>query len=96
MQSSDGASNARYFRHGRCQELYPPRAEAHPQSSALLWPETSPTETGSLDLPEQYEAYPAYQFTLVANEHGRGRPTELLMDDTFQVVWLDCNHELYP
>jgi len=45
-------------------------------------------------LPEQYEAYTPFQFSVSANE--RGRVHGLLIDDTFHVVWLDQNHALYP
>lgn len=49
---------------------------------------------GFAHLPEQYEAYPAFQFSLSANEHGRVHG--LLIDDTFHVIWLDHDHKLYP
>lgn len=45
-------------------------------------------------LPEHYEDYTPYQFSLTANEHGRVHG--LLIDDTFHVVWLDHDHRLYP
>jgi hypothetical protein len=48
---------------------------------------------GFSQLNEQYRAYPAYQFSLSANEHGRVHG--IIIDDTFYVIWLDCNHSLY-
>jgi hypothetical protein len=45
-------------------------------------------------LPEQYEAYTPFQFSVSANE--RGRVHGLLIDDTFHVIWLDQDHRLYP
>ena len=45
-------------------------------------------------LPEQYDAYTPFQFSLSANEYGRVHG--LLIDDTFCIVWLDHHHNLYP
>jgi hypothetical protein len=36
----------------------------------------------------------AYQFSISANEHGRVHG--FLRDNIFYIVWLDCNHKLYP
>ncbi len=74
------------------QEFITPKGKAV-RNHTIAWPETSRPD-GFAHLPEQYEAYQAYQFTLTANEHGRVHG--FLMNDTFQVVWLDCNHRLYP
>jgi len=57
------------------------------------WGSTSRPD-GFPNLNEQYKAYPAYQFSLSANEHGRVHG--LIIDDTFYVIWLDCKHKLYP
>jgi hypothetical protein len=56
------------------------------------WNDTSRPD-GFSHLNEQHRAYPAYQFSLSANEHGRVHG--LIIDDTFYVIWLDCNHKLY-
>lgn len=45
-------------------------------------------------LPEQYQAYTPFQFSLTANEYGRVHG--LLIGDTFCIVWLDHHHRLYP
>jgi len=62
------------------------------RSHPIDWTGTSRPK--GFGLPEQYDAYPAYQFSVTANEHGRVHG--LLIDDTFHVVWLDCDHRLYP
>ena len=59
----------------------------------IEWVETSRPK-GFVQLNEQFRAYPAWQFSLTANEHGRVHG--LMIDDTFHVVWLDHNHILYP
>ena len=56
------------------------------------WVDTSKPD--GFGLPEQYEAYTPFQFSLTANEHGRVHG--LLVDDTFHVIWLDHDHRLYP
>ena len=58
----------------------------------IKWPDTSRPE-GFSGLPDQYDAYPAYQFALSVNEHGRVHG--LLIGNTFHIVWLDHDHNLY-
>lgn len=41
-----------------------------------------------------YKAYPGWQFCLTANAHGRVHG--IIIDDTFYVIWLDQNHQVYP
>lgn len=48
---------------------------------------------GFRTLNEQLRAEQAWQFQLTANEHGRVHGILLL--DTFYVVWIDPDHELY-
>lgn len=62
------------------------------RNHTISWEGTSRPK--GFGLPEQYEAYTAFQFALTANEHGRVHG--LLIDDTFHVVWLDHDHNLYP
>jgi hypothetical protein len=38
--------------------------------------------------------YEGWQFCLTANEHGRVHG--IIIDDTFYVIWLDHDHQLYP
>ena len=69
----------------------------NPQGRAIRnhpidWSGTSKPE--GFGLPDQYDAYTPFQFSLTANEHGRVHG--LLIDDTFHVVWLDHDHKLYP
>ena len=62
------------------------------RNHSIDWQKTS-RPNGFVHLPEQYMAYPAYQFSLTANEYGRVHG--LIIDDTFYVIWLDCQHNLY-
>lgn len=73
-------------------EFVTPRGKAA-RNHVINWEQTS-RPNGFAHLPEQYEAYTAFQFALTANEHGRVHG--LLIDDTFHVVWLDRDHRLYP
>jgi hypothetical protein len=45
-------------------------------------------------LPREYDAYPGWQFCLTANEYGRVHG--VISGGVFYIVWLDCNHALYP
>jgi hypothetical protein len=56
------------------------------------WGATSRPD-GFKHLSEQYRDYPAYQFSISANAYGRVHG--LIIDDTFYVIWLDCQHNLY-
>jgi hypothetical protein len=58
----------------------------------IEWEQTARPD--GFSLPEQYEAYTPFQFSVSANE--RGRVHGLLIDDTFHIVWLDQDHNLYP
>lgn len=49
---------------------------------------------GFTHLPQQTRDGDAWQFSISANEHGRVHG--LLIGGTFYLVWLDCNHRLYP
>jgi len=62
------------------------------RSHQIDWEDTSRPD-GFPNLNEQFGAYPGWQFSLSANEHGRVHG--LLIDDTFYVIWLDCGHNLY-
>jgi hypothetical protein len=57
------------------------------------WTETA-RPNGFAHLNDFYKAYPGWQFSLTANEHGRVHG--IIIDDTFYVIWLDKNHALYP
>jgi hypothetical protein len=57
------------------------------------WQGTSRPD-GFPNLNEHYRAMPGWQFCISANEHGRVHG--IIIDDTFYVVWLDCDHKLYP
>lgn len=57
------------------------------------WTETSRPD-GFSHLNAHYRAYPGWQFSLTANEHGRVHG--IIIDDTFYVIWLDKDHALYP
>lgn len=74
------------------QEFLTPKGKAA-RNHTIAWEDTARPD-GFAHLPDQYEAYPAFQFSLSANEHGRVHG--LLIDDTFHVVWLDRDHRLYP
>ena len=56
------------------------------------WSETA--RPRGFQLPEQYDAYMPYQFSLSANQWGRVHG--LLIDDTFYIIWLDQDHRVYP
>jgi hypothetical protein len=57
------------------------------------WPKTSRPD-GFPNLNEQFSSYPGWQFCLTSNEHGRVHG--ILVDDTFHIIWLDHDHNLYP
>jgi hypothetical protein len=57
------------------------------------WTESSRPD-GFSHLNAHYRAYPGWQFSLTANEHGRVHG--IIIDDTFYVIWLDKDHALYP
>lgn len=57
------------------------------------WSETS-CAAGFHHLPDQVKDGPAWQFSISANEYGRVHG--LLIGSIFHIVWLDCNHQLYP
>lgn len=59
----------------------------------ITWPETSRPE-GFAHLPEQIQEGEAWQFSISANEYGRVHG--LLIGSVFNIVWLDCDHQLYP
>lgn len=58
----------------------------------IKWEDTARPD--GFALPEQFQAYTPFQFSLSVNEWGRVHG--LLIDDTFHVVWLDQDHRLYP
>ncbi len=57
------------------------------------WSKTS-RPNGFSSLNEQFQAYSGWQFQLTANEHGRVHG--IIIDNTFYVIWLDVEHNLYP
>jgi len=57
------------------------------------WSDTS-RPNGFSHLNEQYREAPAWQFSVSSNKHGRVHG--VIIDDTFYVIWLDCDHKLYP
>ena len=57
------------------------------------WDRTS-RPRGFVNLNAHFQAYDGWQFCLTANEHGRVHG--IMIDDTFYVIWLDQNHNLYP
>lgn len=59
----------------------------------IAWDKTARPD-GFVHLNEQYQAYPAWQFSVSANEHGRVHG--LLIGNCFYVIWLDSNHAVYP
>jgi hypothetical protein len=59
----------------------------------LEWPETSRPH-GFAHLNAVYRELDGWQFCLTANAHGRVHG--VIIDDTFYVIWLDCNHRMYP
>ncbi len=57
------------------------------------WEKTARPE-GYVHLNAAYRELEGWQFCLTANEHGRVHG--VIIDDTFYVIWLDCNHRMYP
>ena len=57
------------------------------------WAKTARPD-GFSNLNKHFQSYPGWQFCLTANEHGRVHG--ILIDDTFHVIWLDQEHNLYP
>jgi hypothetical protein len=45
-------------------------------------------------LNDHYRGYSGWQFCVSANEHGRVHG--IIIGDTFHVIWLDKDHNLYP
>ena len=45
-------------------------------------------------LNEQLRGEDAWEFEITRNEHGRVHG--LLLDETFYIVWIDPDHNLYP
>lgn len=62
------------------------------RNHTISWDETK-RPNGFSHLNEQYRDAPAWQFSVSVNEHGRVHG--IIIDDTFFIIWLDCNHELY-
>lgn len=58
----------------------------------IKWEDTARPD--GFKLPDQYDGYTPFQFSLSVNEWGRVHG--LLIDDTFHVVWLDQDHRVYP
>lgn len=56
------------------------------------WAQTSRPQ-GFASLNVHFRAYPGWQFCLTANDHGRVHG--IIIDDTFYVIWLDQDHNLY-
>jgi len=59
----------------------------------ITWPDTS-QPIGFDQIPAQVREGEEWQFSISANEYGRVHG--LLIGSVFHVVWLDCNHQLYP
>lgn len=59
----------------------------------IEWSATSRPD-GFTHLPEQVRDGTAWQFGLTANRYGRVHG--LLIGGVFHVVWLDCDHQVYP
>ena len=59
----------------------------------ITWSDTS-RPAGFTHLPQQVRDAEAWQFSITVNEHGRVHG--LLIGATFYVIWLDCDHRLYP
>jgi len=57
------------------------------------WTKTSRPK-GFANLNAYFQDYPGWQFCLTANAHGRVHG--IIIDDTFHVIWLDQDHNLYP
>lgn len=66
-----------------------PSLKAHP----IDFSETSETD-GFSSLNSQLRYEEAWQFEITRNEHGRVHG--LLIIETFYVVWIDPDHQLYP
>lgn len=73
-------------------EFLNPRARAahvHP----IDWSDTARPD-GFAHLPQQVRDGTSWQFAVTANRYGRVHG--LLIGGVFHVVWLDCNHKVYP
>lgn len=68
------------------------RCEKAVRNHRIQWDETGRPD-GFAHLPQQLRDCEAWQFNVTSNEHGRVHG--LLIDSTFYVIWLDCNHRLY-
>ncbi len=55
------------------------------------WKDTRVTRRGFTHLDEQKQNYPAWQLNIV----GIARIHGFFSENTFCIVWFDCNHELY-
>ncbi|WP_299503281.1 hypothetical protein [uncultured Roseobacter sp.] len=63
------------------------------RSHGVEWSRTSRPD-GFTHLNEQFEAYEPWQFSITSNAHGR--VFGLIIGNCFHVIWLDCNHAVYP
>lgn len=63
------------------------------RSHLVRWEDTS-EKNGFSFLNEQLQGADPWQFQLSSNEHGRVHG--FFIDDTFFIVWLDPDHQLYP
>jgi hypothetical protein len=60
----------------------------------INWAQTSRKDGFGNILPPQVRDSEPWQFSVTRNEHGRVHG--FLIGNTFYIVWLDCNHRLYP
>ncbi len=61
------------------------------RAHSIVWEETT-EPAGFSHLNEQLRGVRGYQFEV---SQGEGRVHGLFIDDSFYIVWLDPNHELY-
>ena len=56
------------------------------------WSDARLARRGFTHLDEEKQSYPAWQLNIA----GPARMHGFFYENTFYIVWFDCNHELYP
>lgn len=70
------------------------RVETPVKNHKINWTDTARVEGFGGALPQELRESDAWQFSVTRNEHGRVHG--FFIGNTFYIVWLDCNHRLYP
>ena len=73
-------------------EKFRGKIENNIRNHIIDWNDTARACFSSVNM--EHRDTPAYQFAVT--EYAHGRVHGFFIGDTFYVIWLDCNHALYP